>query len=198
MVKVELPMTTMFNSFDTLPWVTSILSRVKITYHKSKLNMQLSKTRGAITQYVLAQRPQEANTNEALQFYQSTYGYTEDLRVVIEGLRLRIKAIVADELKAANQQQAFGIAVLILVLIISPVIIFLVRNATVTIQIFSLSLSKKAHELKMEKRKADILLFQVSSWCILMHVKLSITRFFHHFFIDAPKASSSCCTKGFN
>lgn len=110
---------------------------------------------------VLAQVPQEANTDEALRFYQATYGYTEDLRVVIEGLRLRIKSIVVDELKAANQQQAFGIAILILVLIISPVIIFLVRNATITIQIFSLSLSKKALELKMEKRKADLLLFQM-------------------------------------
>ena len=36
------------------------------------------------------------------------------------------REIVKNELSAANQQQAFGIAVLLLVLIISPVIIFLV------------------------------------------------------------------------
>ena len=47
------------------------------------------------------------------------------------------------ELKAANQQQALGIAILLLVLIISPIIIFLVRNATATIHIFSLTLSTK-------------------------------------------------------
>ena len=46
------------------------------------------------------------------------------------------REIVKNELYAANQQQAFGIAVLLLVLVISPVIIFLVRNATVTIQVF--------------------------------------------------------------
>ena len=40
---------------------------------------------------VLEQIPQEPNTEEALAFYQSTYGYTEDLRVVIQDLRLRIK-----------------------------------------------------------------------------------------------------------
>ncbi|XP_040569888.1 uncharacterized protein [Lepeophtheirus salmonis] len=110
---------------------------------------------------VLNQVPRDANTDEALTFYQATYGYTEDLRVVIQDLRMRIKGIVDAELVAANQQQAFGIAILILVLIISPVIIFLVRNATVTIQVFSLSLSKKAQELKMEKKKADMLLFQI-------------------------------------
>ena len=38
---------------------------------------------------------------------------------------------------------------------------FLVRNATVTIQVFALNLAKKAHELKVEKKKADKLLFQM-------------------------------------
>ena len=81
-----------------------------------------------------------------------------------------------NELYAANQQQAFGIAVLLLVLVISPVIIFLVRNATVPIQVtvnanvsvllpplqvFSISLSRKVHELKLEKRKADALTYQM-------------------------------------
>ena len=36
------------------------------------------------------------------------------------------REIVKNELSAANQQQAFGITILLLVLIISPVIIFLV------------------------------------------------------------------------
>ena len=38
---------------------------------------------------------------------------------------------------------------------------FLVRNATVTIQVFALNLAKKAHELKVEKKKADKLLIQM-------------------------------------
>ncbi|XP_040569115.1 uncharacterized protein [Lepeophtheirus salmonis] len=110
---------------------------------------------------VLEQRPQKPNTNEALRFYQATYGYTEALRVVIKDLREEIKRIVEEELTSANHQQALGVAVLIIVLIISPTIIFLVRNATATIQIFSFSLSKKAFELKMERKKADDLLFQM-------------------------------------
>ena len=76
-------------------------------------------------------------------------------------LNLLSREIVKNELYAANQQQAFGIAVLLLVLVISPVIIFLVRNATVTIQVFSVSLSRKVHELKLEKRKADALTYQM-------------------------------------
>jgi hypothetical protein len=111
--------------------------------------------------------------------------------------RLNIKQIVDEEMNAANQQMAFGITSLVLVLMISPIIIVLVRHtvylyntqlyiilkhesillnhnilcknnflcvqvrsATATIQIFSLSLSKKALELKNEKGKAKSLLFE--------------------------------------
>jgi len=110
---------------------------------------------------ILAQKEQNPDPQEALRYYMATFNYTEDLRIVLKDLRLRIVEIVNNELNAANQQQALGIGVLVLVLVISPVIIFLVRNATVTIQIFSLSLTKKAHELKMEKKKADALTYQM-------------------------------------
>ena len=89
----------------------------------------------------------------------------------------RISQIVGNELNSANEQQGLGVAVLVLVLIISPVIIFLVRSATITIQVsgirvlfdhalpqvFSLNLARKAYELNMEKRRGDKLLFQVLS-----------------------------------
>jgi len=112
-------------------------------------------------QQVLSHKNRNPDTQEAYQYYQATYRYTEDLREVLKNLRLRISAIVGNELSSADEQQALGIAVLVLVLIISPIIIVLVRNATFTIQVFSLNLAKKAHELKMEKKKADKLLFQM-------------------------------------
>ena len=81
--------------------------------------------------------------------------------MILSSLRKKISVIVGNEISSANEQQGLGYAVLILVIIISPCIIFLVRNATLTIQIFSLSLAKKAQELKVEKKKADKLLFQM-------------------------------------
>ena len=105
-------------------------------------------------------------------------------------------------MNAANQHMAFGVTSLVLVLMISPIIIFLVRqsttiyceiyfatiklkynatttssfiqvrSATATIQIFSLSLSKKALELKNEKRKADSLLFET----LPKHIALEYTQ----------------------
>ena len=75
---------------------------------------------------VLEQIPQKPNTDEALAFYQvcflfippkltplihsclltfqSTYGYTEDLRVVIQDLRLRIKACISKSLDGQRSE----------------------------------------------------------------------------------------------
>nr|XP_040578040.1 uncharacterized protein LOC121126774 isoform X2 [Lepeophtheirus salmonis] len=103
----------------------------------------------------------QASPFEAFRYYQATYRYTEGLRLVLKNLRRKINKIVEKNLYSANKQQVFGIVVLVLVLIISPVIILLVRNATLTIQVFSLSLAKKAQELKLEKRKSDKLLYQM-------------------------------------
>ena len=43
--------------------------------------------------------------------------------------RLQIKEIVDEEMNAANQHMAFGVTSLVLVLMISPIIIFLVRQS---------------------------------------------------------------------
>ena len=49
-----------------------------------------------------------------------------------------LRETVKSELKAANQQQALGIAILLIVLVISPVIIFLVRWANILIIIIAI------------------------------------------------------------
>ena len=85
--------------------------------------------------------------------------YIKELHTTQPCSHCSFRFTVKSELKAANQQQALGIAILLLVLIISPIIIFLVRclvictsnlffipfvrNATATIHIFSLTLSTK-------------------------------------------------------
>ena len=97
-----------------------------------------------------------------------------------------------NELYAANQQQAFGIAVLLLVLVISPVIIFLVRNATVTIQVtfsyyfcryvcftfysssgvFNIAVKKSSRAETREKKSRCPDLSDVASFCSKGFIKI--------------------------
>lgn len=65
-----------------------------------------------------------------------------------------------DLLDAANKE-GVGVGILVIVLVISPVIILLVRNAASTIQMYAVSLADKACELAAEKKKSDDLLYQM-------------------------------------
>ena len=59
----------------------------------------------------------------------------------------------------ANEKGYLGFLLLVFVLLISPIIIFLVHNATTTIQIFSTYITEKERDLKLEKKKIDNLLY---------------------------------------
>ena len=76
-----------------------------------------------------------------------------------------------DRLQDANTQAMITIGALILVLIVSPIIIFLVHRATTTIQLFALNLFLKAEALKKEKKKSDRLLFQMLPASVAIELK---------------------------
>ncbi|XP_037787777.1 atrial natriuretic peptide receptor 2-like [Penaeus monodon] len=71
------------------------------------------------------------------------------------------RSTVRTQLKDADSEEAISIAVLVLVLSISPVIILLVRKATYMVQVFSDTLAEKMNQLKIEKKRSDRLLYQM-------------------------------------
>ncbi|ENN77945.1 hypothetical protein D910_00421 [Dendroctonus ponderosae] len=103
----------------------------------------------------------EPNYTEALNYFDSIALYTDELRKLQRSLRVTIGEYVSGNLRDAANQEAVGITILIVVLAVSPVIIWLVHNAVATIQLYAANLSKKANELKREKKKSDLLLFQM-------------------------------------
>lgn len=75
------------------------------------------------------------------------------------------------DLKEAANKEGIGIAILIIVLVISPIIIVLVRNAVATIQMYAANLADKARELNKEKKKSDALLFQMLPTSVAQRLK---------------------------
>lgn len=82
-----------------------------------------------------------------------------------------VRLYIDSTLKEAVNKEVIGIAILVVVLCVSPVIILLVRNAAATIQIYALNLAQKAIELKREKRKSDSLLFQMLPATVAVQLK---------------------------
>ncbi|XP_043642645.1 uncharacterized protein LOC122612851 [Drosophila teissieri] len=120
---------------------------------------------------LLKNNPNVSNERSAIEYYELMNNYTDDLRILQKALRRLIKEYVDKTLVEADRKEAIGIAILVVVLLVSPVIIVLVKNAAATIQLYALNLSQKAKELKREKRKSDSLLFQMLPPSVAMQLK---------------------------
>ncbi|CRK95793.1 CLUMA_CG009250, isoform A [Clunio marinus] len=112
-----------------------------------------------------------ASIENAIKYYESMTSYIEGLRNLHMSLRLRIRDEVQMLLKEALDKEAIGIAILVTVLIVSPIIIILVKNVVATIQLYSLNLVEKARELKLEQQKSDALLFQMLPSSVAIRLK---------------------------
>ncbi|XP_050087432.1 uncharacterized protein LOC126572283 [Anopheles aquasalis] len=122
------------------------------------------KSYGNITQWsrtIYKNERRKENVTDARSYYESMAYYIDELRKLQHELRVIIRSEVQKVLQSADNMETFGIAILVVVLIVSPIIIILVRNAAATIQLYAINLAHKAKELKREKRKSDSLLFQM-------------------------------------
>ncbi|KAH8392751.1 hypothetical protein KR215_009110, partial [Drosophila sulfurigaster] len=120
---------------------------------------------------VLKNKPKLLDERSAIEYNEFMHNYTDDLRILQKALRGLIKEYVDKTLVEADRKEAIGIAILVVVLLVSPIIIILVKNAAATIQLYALNLSLKAKELKREKRKSDSLLFQMLPPSVAMQLK---------------------------
>ncbi|XP_046635903.1 uncharacterized protein LOC124314670 [Daphnia pulicaria] len=107
----------------------------------------------------------------ATTYYDYMSLYIDSLRMHQDKLRDEILLSVEQELEEAGTLQTVTICILSLVLFISPFIIFLVRNATQTIQTFASGLVSKTTELKRERKRCDRLLCQMLPKAVVRQLK---------------------------
>ena len=102
----------------------------------------------------------EASSENMFNYYINTVQIMDMMRKAILDLRSQSQSIIASEISKVNQEYAVGIFILVILFIISPLMVFLVRNAVNALQVFSSSVRVKARALKKEKRKAEALITQ--------------------------------------
>ncbi|XP_033328040.1 uncharacterized protein LOC117221307 isoform X1 [Megalopta genalis] len=110
---------------------------------------------------ILKNLKREPSVDDAIAYFDSMATYVDELRKLQRELRHMIRDYVNSTLQDASNKEVAGIAIVVLVLVVSPIIIVLVRNAVATIQMYAANLAQKARELKQEKEKSDTLLFQM-------------------------------------
>lgn len=79
------------------------------------------------------QRP--SSVEDAINYFDTMSSYLDGLRNLQELVRRKISSDVKENIRDAKYRTYIGIAIVVIVLLVSPIIIFLVKNATNTIQV---------------------------------------------------------------
>ena len=99
--------------------------------------------------------------DKAEQYFKSTISFMTKITGIVNKVRYTMSYKINLELWEAEKQQGYGIFVLIIVAIVSPLIIMIIRSATTALQVFSVSVTTTMEKLKKERKKTDKLLFQM-------------------------------------
>nr|XP_022905172.1 uncharacterized protein LOC111417189 isoform X2 [Onthophagus taurus] len=151
---------------DLLNGSLNYVPKLKAIYRNLTRNMPNYGSIKLKRNIILENKQREANLGEAIEYFDSLADYTDELRKLQNELRHQIR-----NLNEAASTEAIGIVILVVVLVVSPLIIWLVRNAVKTIQLYAANLAMKAKELKIEKQKSDTLLFQMLPPSVAMQLK---------------------------
>ncbi|CAB0020299.1 unnamed protein product [Nesidiocoris tenuis] len=142
-------------SFTYWPRLRSLYGSIVHQLGKNYTLIQLN------TKKIMKNQQQRPSENDAKKYFDLMSTYLEELRKLQKIVRRQIRDYVNDDLAEASRQEAVGVTILVIVLLVSPIIIILVKNAVATIQIYAAHLALKANELKQEKMRSDSLLYQM-------------------------------------
>ncbi|XP_069948438.1 uncharacterized protein [Cherax quadricarinatus] len=123
------------------------------------------------SEVIMRNKAQEVDLSVADDYFYMMVRFTDELRELQWLLLDMIKMYMKKETRGADTQVTISIIVLVVVVVISPTIIFLVRHATYTIQVFAATLTAKGTELRREKRRCDRLIYQMLPQPVALQLK---------------------------
>ncbi|PSN38764.1 hypothetical protein C0J52_08888, partial [Blattella germanica] len=146
---------------DYLNATQHLLLIIQEEYHQFQVNFQPYGNISLRRKEIYSNEQRRPDFSIADEYYSTMSIYLEELRRYQDKIQQLISEQMYWDMSYASHQQAVAIVILVMVLTISPVIIFFVRNATHTIQSFAETLITRTLELRCEKKKSDRLLFQM-------------------------------------
>ena len=80
---------------------------------------------------------------------------------LLDMLRERIGLVRNEQLYSVKMGNIWGIFILLIIILISPLLIFLARNVISTFQVFATSLDMRARALKQQHKKQNKLIYRM-------------------------------------
>lgn len=97
---------------------------------------------------IIKNQKRSSSVEDAINYFDLMASYLDVLRNIQDIVRSNISNDVNMNIKDAKYRTYIGIAIVVVVLLVSPIIIFLVKNATNTIQVHFIFDNAECFELK--------------------------------------------------
>ena len=94
-------------------------------------------------------------------YFRSSVRLMNKLREILKDIRIDLKDIMNLEIRSVNNDFAMTMVILTIILIVSPFILMLMRNAMRAVQILSNALKSKYGDLRKEKKRSEKLLYKM-------------------------------------
>lgn len=115
----------------------------------------------ASTAQILSNIITESDEERATKYFEGSMTFIRTLGIVLDLLTEKVKVLAAQDLNDSNMSQVWGILLLVFIMLLSPILVFLAKNAISSIQIFAVSVEKKSEDMKRQKRKQDALILKM-------------------------------------
>ena len=94
-------------------------------------------------------------------YFEGSTKFVATLQQVLNLLTNRVRKLAQEDLYQSNISQIWGVALLLVVTILSPLLIVLAKNAISSIQLFATSVEKKSLDMKRQKVKQEALIYKM-------------------------------------
>lgn len=94
-------------------------------------------------------------------YYEGSMKFQSTLTAILNMLTNRVKLLAIEGIADANMSQIWGVLLLLFVMVLSPILLILAKNAISSIQVFAVSVEKKSADMKKQKRKQDALILKM-------------------------------------
>ncbi|KAL8571207.1 hypothetical protein ACOMHN_010668 [Nucella lapillus] len=122
-----------------------------------------------------------ATQSEGERFHNEVLEYLDLLGQLKNDLRQYLVDSISDDTDDADTQIVIASVIFVIVLILTPTLIYMMHSLTNSIQRYAYDASKKSQELSIEKRRSDSLLYQMLPRTVAQQLKMNQTVNAEHF-----------------
>ena len=89
------------------------------------------------TTQILANEVTEISDKQGRKYFEGSLAFQATLNSILNSLVRRVRRLAEDDIGSANVSQIWGVALLLFVMVLSPILVILAKNAISSIQVFA-------------------------------------------------------------